>query len=221
MDAGELALAAREQAAREREERNQALVVLAQGGDVTAVAVLLKDNHGLVVMCKRRLRYQWAGANPDELEVAGVEGLWEAVKSFRPDLGIKFSTWATHCIKRAMKPQRCMLEQWKQERADEGVPLPPLAQLAIARDEPDYDELPAEAMPLPEVLPGLMLYLHPRTRAAVRVHFGFPASSAEVLAVRGLSKARVQVVVARAARAMAILHGDPDADVSELLAGAA
>ncbi len=77
----------------------QALLALYQGGDGDAAAVLLSRYIPLI----HRYAHQFQGVlDSDDLIQEGCIGFLDAIRSFDPDSGVKFSSYASVCIKNRM-----------------------------------------------------------------------------------------------------------------------
>ena len=67
-----------------------------QRGDESAFHRLVEHNLRLVAFIAKKFRD--SGVEEDDLISLGTIGLIKAVKSFRPDAGTKFATYAARCI---------------------------------------------------------------------------------------------------------------------------
>lgn len=70
-------------------------------GDDNAMEYMLQKYGGLV---KKEIRTVYIiGAETDDLTQEGMIGLFKAIKSYEPDKGASFSTFATLCVRRQIK----------------------------------------------------------------------------------------------------------------------
>lgn len=83
-----------------REQLNY-YVKLAQQGSIEARNHVVEKNIGLVLQIAGK-QYSWAENNEDYFQ-EGVLGLIRAVKTYNPDRGLEFSTYATWWIKQKMQ----------------------------------------------------------------------------------------------------------------------
>lgn len=77
------------------------LAKAAQRGDARAEAKLVEHNLGLVAVYANR--YRNAAVPVEDRMQAGVIGLIAAIRAFKPELGNKFSTYATPKIRQAIR----------------------------------------------------------------------------------------------------------------------
>ena len=70
----------------------------AAGGDTNAEAALVSEYTQLVRVCARP--YFLAGGDSEDLVQEGMFGLLSAVRTFAPQKGVKFSTYAEFCVRR-------------------------------------------------------------------------------------------------------------------------
>ena len=94
-----------------REEERE-LAIKSKNGDLEARNKLVSHNLRLVIPVAKRFVSQEISL--PELVLAGNEGLMTAVRKFNPDLGYKFSTYATWWIRQAL--QRGVLESGRSVR---------------------------------------------------------------------------------------------------------
>ena len=91
-----------------------ALAAEAQAGDATAMARLLKQHKRFAMMLARRYR---TVALPDEdTEAAAMEGLVDAVRTYRPDRGANLMSWATWQVRASI--QRALRESSEHRTAN-------------------------------------------------------------------------------------------------------
>lgn len=77
-------------------ERNKELLLLAKEGNTEAEARLLEENAGLVRSISRR--FLGRGTDEEDLIQIGTIGMLRAIRSFDPDRGTLFSTYAVPLI---------------------------------------------------------------------------------------------------------------------------
>jgi len=70
----------------------------AAGGDSTAEETLVSEYIRLVRICARP--YFLAGGDSEDLIQEGMLGLLSAIRTFDPEKGVKFSTYAEFCVRR-------------------------------------------------------------------------------------------------------------------------
>lgn len=171
-------------------------------------STLAADNQGLV--WRVALKLQNHGVELDDLVGWGQFGLLHACRRYDPKQGVRFSTYATWCIRgrilRALAEQSRTIrvpagQQTKANRgkwgayqalaeADLGTPL---CELAIQREGPD----PLEASEDDERITDLLGYLKPRAAQILRLRFGLigEQQTLEQVGARfGIHKERVRQV---------------------------
>ena len=85
-----------ESGAQERGERNRALIIRAQEGDEAAMETLVIENAGLVRSLAQR--FCGRGTELEDLVQIGTIGMIKAIRSFEPQRGTVFSTYAVPLI---------------------------------------------------------------------------------------------------------------------------
>ena len=78
--------------------KSQNLAKKAAGGDCAAEEALVIEYVRLVRACARP--YFLAGGDSEDLIQEGMLGLLSAIRTFDPDKGVKFSTYAEFCVRR-------------------------------------------------------------------------------------------------------------------------
>ena len=78
--------------------KSQELAVKAAGGDSAAEEALVSEYVQLVRACARP--YFLAGGDSEDLIQEGMLGLLSAIRTFDPEKGVKFSTYAEFCVRR-------------------------------------------------------------------------------------------------------------------------
>lgn len=81
-----------------RDATNQKLAAKAANGDSDAEEILVSEFTKLVRICARP--YFLAGGDSEDLIQEGMLGLLSAIRSYNPEKGAKFSTYAEFCIRR-------------------------------------------------------------------------------------------------------------------------
>ena len=79
---------------------NEEIVAGVQSGQTDLLEALYLKNKGL--LAKEAKRYIWGGELEDLKQVAYL-GLYDAAKSYKPDEGAAFSTYAVACIRQALQ----------------------------------------------------------------------------------------------------------------------
>ncbi|MCL2628025.1 MAG: sigma-70 family RNA polymerase sigma factor [Oscillospiraceae bacterium] len=82
------------------ENKSRELAVKAANGDQAAEEILVSEYARLVRACARP--YFLAGGDSEDLIQEGMLGLLSAIRTFNPEKGAKFSTYAEFCIRRRM-----------------------------------------------------------------------------------------------------------------------
>ena len=77
-------------------ENEMEMMLNVKAGDADARTFMIVRNMRLVVLCASKYVSRWY--DMDELVSIGTIGLIKAVDSFNPDLGYRFSTFASRCI---------------------------------------------------------------------------------------------------------------------------
>jgi len=80
------------------DHRSLELAQKAAGGDAAAEETLVSEYSQLVRACARP--YFLAGGDSEDLIQEGMLGLLSAVRTFDPNKGVKFSTYAKFCVRR-------------------------------------------------------------------------------------------------------------------------
>lgn len=125
------------------EMTNEELVVYAMGGCDRAIRLMMEKNEGLVVS---KAKAYWEGiyatgmdkslTQDDFIQLARIE-LWKAIDKFKPELGNKFSTYASVCIDNKLKSlMRSVGSRYKQA----GGELVSLDRYAGTEDQLTYRE---------------------------------------------------------------------------------
>jgi len=81
-----------------RYNKNHELAKKAAGGDSAAEEILVSEYVQLVRACARP--YFLAGGDSEDLIQEGMLGLLSAIRTFDPEKGVKFSTYAEFCVRR-------------------------------------------------------------------------------------------------------------------------
>lgn len=82
-------------------EEAMALIARAQSGDAQALERMVDENLGLVrAVCAR---FQGRGCEREELYQLGCMGLVKAIRNFKVDLGVRFSTYAVPMVMGEMR----------------------------------------------------------------------------------------------------------------------
>lgn len=77
-------------------EKTLELVSLAQAGDQSAKTILIEENSPLIKSVIRRFRDK--GIEYDDLYQIGCIGFLKAIKNFKPEFGVKFSTYVVPMV---------------------------------------------------------------------------------------------------------------------------
>jgi RNA polymerase sporulation-specific sigma factor len=80
------------------DEKSRKLVKEAAGGDSAAEETLVSEYSKLVRVCARP--YFLAGGDSEDLIQEGMLGLLSAIRTYNPEKGAKFSTYAEYCVRR-------------------------------------------------------------------------------------------------------------------------
>ena len=80
------------------DNKSHALAIKAANGDSAAEEILVSDYTKLVRACARP--YFLAGGDSEDLIQEGMLGLLSAIRTFNPNKGAKFSTYAEFCVRR-------------------------------------------------------------------------------------------------------------------------
>lgn len=81
-------------------EEERSLFLSAQQGDQEALSVLLQRHFGLVRYCVESLHFMLPGMDESDLCQEGAIALMRAILRYRPDQGVRFSTYAVTAIRR-------------------------------------------------------------------------------------------------------------------------
>jgi len=81
-----------------RDNKSQNVAYMADSNDSAAEEVLVSEYAWLVRACARP--YFLAGADSEDLIQEGMLGLLSAIRTFDPERGVKFSTYAEYCVRR-------------------------------------------------------------------------------------------------------------------------
>jgi len=157
---------------------------------------LAADNVGLVYRFARQYAHR-LGLDPDEAVSDGMMALLRAVRTFDPNRGYRFSTYATRAIIRAVYStrKRDMVQRRDHRRCVglDAAPVPAYCEpenMAVYRDDLD----------------AAMATLKPRERAVIAGRFGRGETLAEVAGQLRLTKERIRQIqiaaVAKLAEAM-------------------
>ena len=82
------------------QEDEQKYIELCGGGDENARRILIEHNLRLVAHIVKK--YYNTGKDIDDLISIGTIGLIKGVSTFKPDKGVKLSTYAARCIENAI-----------------------------------------------------------------------------------------------------------------------
>jgi len=80
------------------DDKSRELAIKAALGDQTAEEILVSEYARLVRVCARP--YFLAGGDSEDLIQEGMLGLLSAIRTFNPEKGAKFSTYAEFCVRR-------------------------------------------------------------------------------------------------------------------------
>ena len=81
-----------------RDDKSHELAIKAAGGDSAAEEALVSEYSRLVRVCARP--YFLAGGDSEDLIQEGMLGLLSAIRTFDPNKGAKFSSYAEFCVRR-------------------------------------------------------------------------------------------------------------------------
>jgi len=81
-----------------RDDKSHELAMKAAGGDTSAEEALVSEYTRLVRICARP--YFLAGGDSEDLIQEGMLGLLSAIRTFDPNKGAKFSSYAEFCVRR-------------------------------------------------------------------------------------------------------------------------